>query len=59
MTTVLKLNDDERIILRRALESFEGELRDEIVRTEKREWKKALHDEEAVLKKILEKVSLQ
>ncbi len=57
--TVLKLTDDERVILKRALESFEGELRDEIVRTEKREWKTALHNEEVVVKKILEKVSWQ
>jgi hypothetical protein len=57
--TVLKLTDNEREILKRALESFEDDLRSEIVRTDKREWKTALHNEEAVVKKILEKVSWQ
>lgn len=56
---VLELDEKEKDILRRALETFEGEIRDEIVRTDNRDWKAALHDEEAVIKRILEKVSMQ
>ncbi len=56
---VLELDDREKEIVKRALESFEKELRGEIVKTDKREWKAALHDDEAVIKKILEKVSWQ
>ncbi len=56
---VLELDEKEKDILRRALETFEGEIRDEIVRTDNRDWKAALHDEEAMIKRILEKVSMQ
>ncbi len=55
---VLELDDKEKEILKRALESFEEELRGEIVKTDKRKWKAALHDDEIIIKKILERVSL-
>ena len=57
--TVLELDEKERELLKRALETFEGELKDVIVRTDKRELRVALHEDEAVIKKILEKVSWQ
>ena len=55
---VFELTETEKTILKRALESFEGELRNEIVRTDDRELKAILHNDESVIKKILEKVSL-
>jgi len=54
---VLEMNEAEKEMLKRALESFEGELRNEIVRTDDRELKAILHEDETVIKKILEKVS--
>ncbi|MBI5740672.1 MAG: hypothetical protein HZA16_08115 [Nitrospirae bacterium] len=54
---VLEMNEAEKEMLKRALESFEGELRNEIVRTDDRELKKLLHEDEDVIKKILDKVS--
>ena len=54
---VLEMNEAEKEMLKRALESFEGELRNEIVRTDDRELKALLHEDEDVVKKILEKVS--
>ncbi len=52
----LELNDIEKEILRRALESFDNELKEVIVRTDRRDVKMALHGEEDVVKKILERV---
>ena len=54
---VFELTDIEKNMLKRALESFEGELRNEIVRTDDRELKEILHNDESVIRKILEKVS--
>lgn len=55
---VLELDKREKEVLKRALETFEDELRDEIVKTDNRQWRSALHDEETIVKKILEKVSM-
>jgi hypothetical protein len=55
---VFELTETEKNILKRALESFEGELKNEIGRTDDRELKAILHNDETVIKKILEKVSL-
>ncbi len=52
----LELNDIEKEILKRALESFDEELKTVIVRTDRRDVKMALHGEEVVVKKILERV---
>ncbi len=52
----LELDEREKEILKRALESFDEELKSEIVRTDKRDWKIALHGDEVVVKKILERV---
>ncbi len=55
----LQLDEKEREILKGALETFQEELKDEIGKTDRREWRAALHDEETVIRKILQKVSLQ
>jgi len=52
----LELNDIEKEILKRALESFDNELKEVIVRTDRRDVKMALHGEEDIVRKILEKV---
>jgi hypothetical protein len=49
----LKLNEDEKAIVRHALEEYLSNLRGEIVKTEKHEWKEGLHKEEDVLKKVV------
>ncbi len=54
---VLELNDKEQEIVKRALETFEHELRDVLLKTDKFEARHELHDEEAMVKKILEKVT--
>ena len=40
----------ERNVARRALEIYVSELREEIVKTEKHEWRQALHEEKEILK---------
>ncbi|MBI4848830.1 MAG: hypothetical protein HY808_09690 [Nitrospirae bacterium] len=55
---VFELTDIEKEMLKRALESFEEEVRYERVRTDDRELKAILHNDEDIIKKILEKVSL-
>ncbi|MEW6599806.1 MAG: hypothetical protein AB1499_02440 [Nitrospirota bacterium] len=55
---VFELTEIEKDVLKRALESFEGELRNEIVKTDDRELKVVLHNDEIVIKKILERVSV-
>jgi hypothetical protein len=49
----LRLTEDEKAILRHALEEYLSNLREEIVKTEKHEWKEGLHKEADVLKKII------
>lgn len=56
---VLELTEKEKQILKVALESFEDDLRSERLKTDRREWRYALRGEEDVIKKILEKVSVQ
>jgi hypothetical protein len=53
----LDLNDKEKEVLKLVLELFEEELKDEIGRTDRREWKATLHGEETVIKNLLAKVS--
>jgi len=55
---VLDLDEKEREIVRHALEILEEELKSERVRTDRREWRAALHEDEDAIKRILEKVSL-
>jgi TRAP-type C4-dicarboxylate transport system substrate-binding protein len=54
---VLELNDREQEILKRALNTFEEELRTVIVKTDKRELREDLRGDEVVVKKILEKIT--
>jgi hypothetical protein len=48
----LELKESEAQILRKALQAYLSELRQEIVKTEKHDWRVALHHEEEVLKGI-------
>lgn len=54
---MLELNDKEKEILKRALESYLSNLREEIVKTEAHHWKPPLHEEEDVIKKIIANLS--
>ncbi len=54
---VLELNDREQDILRRALNTFEEELRTVIVKTDRHDDKLELLDDEVVLKKMIEKIT--
>ncbi|MBP8950833.1 MAG: hypothetical protein KBI47_00470 [Armatimonadetes bacterium] len=52
----LTLTEQERDVLHHALEVYLSELREEIVKTEKRDWKTKLHEEEDLLKQVLERL---
>ncbi len=54
---ILELSDKEKEVLKLVLELFDEELKDEIGRTDRREWKSTLHGEEEVIEKLLTKVS--
>ena len=49
----LELNEEERRTVRHALEVYLSDLREEIVKTEKHEWRVGLHAEEDVLKRVI------
>jgi hypothetical protein len=53
----LELNDEQKEIMRHALEIYVSDLRVEIVRTEKYEWRQGLHREKDVLNEIIAKVA--
>ena len=48
----------ERNVARRALEIYVSELREEIVKTEKHEWRQALHEEKEILERVIEQLSV-
>jgi hypothetical protein len=48
----------ERNVARRALEIYVSELREEIVKTEKHEWRQALHEEKEILQRVIEQLSV-
>src|SRR5216684_6402349 len=50
--------EPERNTMRRALELYVSELREEIVKTEKHEWLEALREEKAILKGVIEQLSV-
>jgi hypothetical protein len=56
---ILELDEKEKEVLKLVLKSFDAELRGEIGKTDNRGYKAALHGEEDVIKKLIEKVSLQ
>ena len=49
----LELTDRERDVMQQALKVYLSDLREEITKTEKHEWKTGLHEEEEVLKQII------
>jgi hypothetical protein len=52
------LTEPERNTMRRELELCVSELREEIVKTEKHEWLQALREEKAILKGVIEQLSV-
>ncbi len=54
---VLELDQKERETVKHALEVLEEELKGERERSNKREWRAALRDEEDSVKRILKKVA--
>jgi hypothetical protein len=54
---ILELSDKEKEILKHALGCYLSDLREEIVKTEAHQWKPPLHEEEDLLKKLIEKLS--
>ncbi len=53
----LELAEEEVRVLRTTLEGCISDIREEIVKTEKHEWRAALHREEDILKSILGKLA--
>lgn len=53
----VELNDEERGFVQLALQSYLSDLREEIVKTTKHEWRQALHREEQTLKQVIERLS--
>ncbi len=54
----LELADEEKEVIRNALEIYLSDLRAEIVRTEKHEWKIGLRKERGVLEETIEKLQV-
>lgn len=52
----LELNEEERRTLRGALETYVSDLREEIVKTEKKNWRVEMHAEGERLKRIIERL---
>ena len=48
----------ERNTIRHALEIYLSDLREEIVKTEKHEWREALHLEKQILESVIEQLSV-
>lgn len=55
----LELSEGETRILRAALHAYLTDLREEIVKTDKHEWRVALHHEEDVLREVLARLQSQ
>jgi hypothetical protein len=53
----LELKEDESGVLKKALEHYLGNLREEIVKTEKVDFKRPLKREEEVIKEIIKRLS--
>lgn len=51
-------SEAERNTTRHALELYLGELHDEIAKTEKQEWRDALHTEKKILEGVIEQLSV-
>jgi hypothetical protein len=50
--------EPERNVARRALEIYLSDLREEIVKTEQHDWREALHQEKAILERVIEQLSI-
>jgi hypothetical protein len=53
----LELSDTERVALQHALKSYVSDLREEITKTEKKDWRIDMHSEEEALNRILARLS--
>ncbi len=51
-------SEPERNTARRALEIYVSDLREEIVKTERHEWRQALHLEKEILEGVIEQLSI-
>ncbi len=54
---ILSINDNEKEILKTALESYEKDLKGEIGKTDDRDLRTILHGEDEVLRELLKKVA--
>ena len=54
---MMELDEKGKGIIKHALEVYLSDLREEIVKTETHKWKIPLHEEEAVIKKVIERLS--
>jgi len=54
----LELNAEESRLVAEVLKNYISNLREEIVKTEKHEWREGLHREEGLLKEILARLTL-
>lgn len=52
----LDLNDEERRALQHALQVYLSDLREEIAKTEKHEWRVGLHAEKDLLQRVVERL---
>ena len=55
----IELTEAEATVLAEILESYLSDLRGEIVRTEKREWRSEMKDRESMVKEILQRLRTQ
>ena len=55
----IELTEAEATVLAEILESYLSDLRGEIVRTEKREWRSEMKDRESMVKEILQRLRPQ
>ncbi len=52
----LELTAEESKVIRHALEAYLSDLRQEIVKAEKHEWKEGLRNEQAILKRVIDRL---
>jgi hypothetical protein len=55
---LFEFSEAERNTVRHALEIYVSDLREEIVKTEKHEWREALHLEKQLLEAVIEQLSV-
>ena len=53
----LELTDEARRVVLHALQVYLSDLREEIAKTEKQEWREGLHQEEGVLDQVIGRLS--